>query len=358
MDEKKYKQQNNNKDYCWILDDKIRDVLQLFIIKLEFNDIKNMRLVCRKFQSLIDNNCDRLFNLTFRLTTSENMEKQELEEIIKKNPIITSFFFMNTFNENDHNGDLIQCIPNYTKELKLSYYRDKQLKYEFPSSLESLIIKDSNLSLKCWNSIPSSLSYLILHNTRFFDENENYIFIEEFPLNLKKLSIIDINLTELKIWPQNLIDLKLSNLIISSDQILNLSKLSTLSYLKLEYIINITEIDLSNFNSLKSLTYFSENIFRRQHIYFPSLLETLILDNCTIKNVKSTKLPNSLIHVEFCSNLDTDFISFLLKEENRLPLLRTYSFPFEREEYLLNEYHKLKLYYQTVVTENSIKRKN
>ncbi|KKK64288.1 hypothetical protein LCGC14_2985740 [marine sediment metagenome] len=237
MDEKKYKQQNNNKDYCWILDDKIRDVLQLFIIKLEFNDIKNMRLVCRKFQSLIDNNCDRLFNLTFRLTIDENTKKQELKEIIIINPIITSFFFMNHINQ-----DLIECVSDYVKELKLfncGLTSDNfGLKgYRFPSSLESLIIKDSNLSLKCWNSIPSSLSYLILHNTRIFDKyaddyigQGNHIFIEEFPLNLKKLSIIDINLTELKIWPQNLIDLKLSNLIISSDQILNLSKLSTLSY--------------------------------------------------------------------------------------------------------------------------------
>ncbi len=88
MDKKKYKQQNNNNNLCWILDDKIRDVLPLFIIKLELNDIKNLRLVCRKFQSLIDNHCDKLFNLIFRLSFKETMKKQEIKKLIKKHTII------------------------------------------------------------------------------------------------------------------------------------------------------------------------------------------------------------------------------------------------------------------------------
>ena len=357
MDEKKYKQQNNNNNLCWILDDKIRDVVPLIIIKLELNDIKNIRLVCRKFQSLIDNNCDKLFNLIFRLTMSENMKKQELEEIIIKNPIITSFFFMNTFNC-QINEDLIECISNYVKELKLlnrNFWFDN---YELKGcrSLESLSIEDSNLSLKCWNSIPSSLSYLILHNTRFFDENENYIFIEEFPLNLKKLNITYMNLTNFKTWPQKLVRLELSYSIISSDDILNLSKLPTLSYLTLLGIREITEIDLSNFNFLKFLTYNpvikQEHIYFKpeddnQHIYFPSSLETLILNFCMNENVKSTKLPNSLINLEI-NEPYSNFISFLLKEENKLPLLQSFSincegFEIEDIPKIFHQYDRLKL---------------
>ena len=353
MDKKKYKQQNNN-NFCWILDDNITDVLQLFFIRLELNDIKNIRLVCRKFQSLIDNHCDKLFNLIFRLIINKNMKKQELEEIIKKNPIITSFFFMNTFNCQT-NEDLIECISNYVKELKLLNWDTSNDNYGLKGcrSLESLSIQDSNLSLKYWNSIPSSLSDLILHNTRFFDENENHIFIEEFPLNLKKLSITYMNLTNFKTWPQKLVHLELSYSIISSDDILNLSKLPTLSYLTLLGIREIIEIDLSNFN-LKSLTYNpvikQQHIYFKpeddnQHIYFPSSLETLILNQCNNENVKSTNLPNSLIDLEIDYS---DFTSFLLKKENKLPLLRFlsivgYKYKAEDIPKILHQYDGLKL---------------
>ena len=289
------------------------------------------------------------------------MENQELEKIIKHYPIINSFYICGLC---DLNGDLIRCIPIYTKELRLWIYLDIQLEeYEFPSSLELLYLHDCKLSLNCWNSIPSSLSSFIcrLCNIIKFDENGNKIgaWHPGFRLNVKNLELdeVYINLAKLKIWPQNLIRLEIINSTISSDEILNLSKILTLSYLTLLGIKEIAEIDLSNFNSLKSLTY-RPTYDNQQHIYFPSSLETLILDNCTIKNVKSTKLPNSLIHVEFCifhSYPDPDFISFLLKEENKLPLLRTYSFHYERKEFLLDEYHKLKSYYQTVVRENSIR---
>ena len=327
MDKKKYKQQNNN-NLCWILDDKIRDVLPLFIIKLELNDIKNLRLVCRKFQSLIDNHCDKLFNLIFRLriaritkhqiTKQQQLKKQQLKKIIKFYPIITSFFFNGFFDDRD----LITYIPNYTKELKLDHYNQLNI-YEFPSLLESLSIQDSILSLKSWNSISFYLSSLELFGVSLGD-NENIeefpLNIEEFPLNLKKLSIMNMNLMKLKIWPQNLVYLKLSRITISFDQILNLSKLSTLSYLKLEYIINITEIDLSNFNSLKSLTYCP---FRIEHIYFPSSLHTLILCECSNVNVESTKLPKSLIRLEIFDSYP-DLNLFLLKKENKFPFLKIF----------------------------------
>ncbi|KKM15545.1 hypothetical protein LCGC14_1694960, partial [marine sediment metagenome] len=91
-------------------------------------------------------------------------------------------------------------------------------------------------------------------------------------------------------------------------------------YLKLEYIINITEIDLSNFNSLKSLTYCP---FRIEHIYFPSSLHTLILCECSNVNVESTKLPKSLIRLEIFDSYP-DLNLFLLKKENKFPFLKIF----------------------------------
>ena len=272
MEEKKYKQQNNNNNnLCWIFDYKIRDVLPLFIIKLELFHIKNLRLVCRKLQLLIDGNCDKLFNLIFRFAVRRHSNNQKLQETIKKYPIITSFFLNGSINNGDA-GDLIG-LPDYTKELKLTEYQLRN--YEFPSLLESLTLDTCILS------------------------------------SLK--------------WPQHLVYLKLEDLEILSDQILNLSNLSTLSYLKL-CVVHISEIDLSNFNSLKSLTYRSPNYYQlQQHIYFPSSssLETLILSDCSNENVKSTKLPNSLIHLKIYTPW-ADLISFLLKEENKLPLLQSF----------------------------------
>ncbi len=55
---KKY--QNDNRIYCWIFDNNFKDILPYFFINLELNDIKNIRLVCRKFQ-LIVNNYNNLF---------------------------------------------------------------------------------------------------------------------------------------------------------------------------------------------------------------------------------------------------------------------------------------------------------
>ncbi len=313
---------HKNDSCCWIFDNKIRDILQLFIIKLELSDIKNIRLVCRKFQLIIDD-YGKLFNLIFRLTINEKMKKQELKKIIIKHPIITSFFLVS-----DGNSKLIGCIPDYTKELKLCHHRDKQLEIEFPSSLESLTIDDCTLSLKCWNSIPSSLSFLRFENSNIVDENRANFLIKIFPLNLKKLNLdavdaVEIDLIELKIWPQNLDYLQLGDITISSDNLLKLSTLPNLSILNLG-VKGITEIDLSNFNSLKFLIYCASKD-EQQYIYFPSssIIHTLILFYYD-KNVQSTKLPNSLIRLDIHGRCPS-FNSFLLKEENKLPLLQQFN---------------------------------
>ena len=341
MDNKKKNNRKGNNSACWILDDNIRDVLTYFFIELELNDIKNIRLVCRKFQSVIDNNCDRLFNLIFRLRINKKMKKQELEEIIIKNPIIISFFLYSKFDDEN----LIGCIPDYTKELKLYEYQDKNLReYKFSSSLESLYLEDCKLPLNCWNSIPSSLSSFTYYITMI--ENIELTLIGKFAPNLKKLDISNIDLTKLKIWPQNLVHLRLLYSNISSDKILNLSTLSTLLYFELRTIKGITEINLLNFNSLKSLTYIPGD--DNQHIYFPSSLQTLILYGCRNENVKLTKLPNSLIHLEI-NNSYPDFISFLLKEENKLPLLQSfsiYNWKYQLKDEIpkiLHQYDRLKL---------------
>ena len=109
MNKKNYKEQKND-NFCWILDYKIKDVLPFFFIKLELKDIKNIRLVCIKFKNIIDNH--NLFNLIFRLRVYRKTEKQELEKIIKKYPIITSLFFRDLIFK-----DFSEYIPNYIKEL-------------------------------------------------------------------------------------------------------------------------------------------------------------------------------------------------------------------------------------------------
>ena len=343
--------------YCWILDSRIRDILPLFIIKLELSNIKNLRLVCIKFQLLIDD-YGKLFNLIFRLRVYHKTEKQKIEKIIKKYPIITSFYFDN-FNEKD----LIACIPNYIKELLLWDCEIKQ--YKFPSSLELLDMRNCTLSLKCWNSIPTSLSSLSFDNIDIVDENiDKFILIEQFPSNLKELTICGMDLTNFKIWPQNLVHLKLlsstissdtifeqflsnlkkltiygkdlanfkiwpQNLVhlellsstISSDTILNLSKISTLSYLKLHFVKRIIDIDLSNFNFLKFLIYAPFD--HKQRIYFPSSLQTLTLYRCMYDTVELTKLPKTLINLKI-EDQYLGFDLFLLKKENKLPFLKIF----------------------------------
>ena len=391
MDEKKYKQQNNNNNLCWILDYKIRDVLPLFIIKLELNDKKNLRLVCQKFQLIIDN-YSNLFNLIFRLKIDWKIEKQELEKIINFNSNITSF----SINGNiDKNADLIQCIPNYTKELELYNYRNKLLerkfyfrndwtnfnisnfffehgvstkfdfkidshindeekrlhlsrdeklkKYQLSTSIESLKFGYCTFSLKFWNSIPSSLLYLYCHHVRIINKHGDMYEFENFQSNLKELYINRMNLFNIKSFPKNLVQLTLIKVMVTSDQILNLSKISSLSYLELNRLHKFYEkIDLSNFNSLKILKYKPETweksniyekglIFRKsfdfieQSIYLPFsiLFETLILNKCKDVNLK-TLLPKSLINIEI-NNPDPDLYSFLLKEENKLPFLKSFS---------------------------------
>ncbi len=364
---KKNKNRNDNIS-CWILDNTIKDVLPYFFINLKLNDIKNLRLVCRKFQSVIDNNCDKLYNLIFRLKIYDKMktqeleeeiikndalhpilfcyktekQKQELEEIIKKHPILKSFLFFGLFD--DDGRDLIRCIPDYTTDLVLEscYHLDNQLESKFLLSLESLYLRDCNLTLKFWNSIPSSLSSLSLYSRH--DWLVDKILIEKFPSNLKNLIICTMDLTNLKIWPQNLVHLELSVLSISSDKILKLSKVSTLSFLDLYEIEGIIEIDLSNFNSLKSLTYRPGD--DNQYIYFPSSLHILILHECSNKNLESTKLPKSLIRLEifdsysdlnlFLTELPKTLIHleirdpylcldlFLLKKEIKFPFLKVF----------------------------------
>ena len=306
-----------------------------------------MRLVCRKFQSLIDNYYDKLFNLRFRLIV-DNMEKQELEKVIKNHPIIKSFIFKGYFNDYKPsnyipNENFIICIPDDTKELKIQQLKIEQHSYnkdfKFPLSLKSLKIRGSLLSLNHWKLILSlsSLSSLSFWYNTVVDKGlimvAKKFVIKKFPSNLEKLDLKSggeifhscVNLTDLREWPRNLVDLRLTSLIISSDEILKLSILSTLFYLELHYIEGIIEIDLSNFKSLKYLAYSRiPSDEKKQYVIFPSSLsfQHLSLSSCDSENVKSTKLPNSLIHLEIFSPT-TDFISFLLKEENKIPLLQS-----------------------------------
>ncbi len=363
MNKKKNKQQNNNNNnLCWILDNNLKDVLPYFFINLELNDIKNIRLVCRKFRLVIDDNHDKIFNLIFQLKIDQKIEKQVLEKIIKLNPIITSFRISGNI---DCNIDLIQCIPNYTKELNLYSYKNKQLEkhewfarygraiiinskeleldlyqkkklneYELPKSIESLSLHCCTFPSKFWNSIPSSLSFLYFDNVRIIDENRESVMIEEFQSNLKKLYIQHYDLGYLKNFPTNIVDLTLRDVIISPDQISNLSKISSLSNLELNNLINrfikITNFDLSNFDSLKNFIY-QPLVDTGQYICFPPSILTLtlneckyenfILNECKYENFK-TSLPKSLINIKINKPYPS-LISYLLKEENKLPLLNS-----------------------------------
>ncbi len=347
MDKKKYKQQNNNNNPCWILDNIFKDVLPYFFINLELNDIKNIRLVCRKFQSVIDNNCDRLFNLIFRLKITDVILKEKFQNIIKQNKIINSFHFHGDCLANDA---LFEYIPNYAKELYLQYYRNiNQLKeYKFPLSIESLTLFKCHISLKCLNSIQSSLFYFNCDKTKIIDDNKDYINFEEFPSNLKKLSVNNMYLADLKCWPKNLFHLQLFRVYISSYQMSILQKLNRLYYLELNGIDGIDEINLSNFNSLKTINYHC-----RQHIYLPSsskLLQNLIL-NCNEESRIKTSLPKSLIYFEI-HNPQSHLSSYLLKKEHKLPNLKSLSFIYscalqqlkmEDIVKIINQYDKLQL---------------
>ena len=333
----------NQENDCWILNDNFKDVLPFFFINLELNDLKNIRLICRKFRQIIDDNSyGKLFNLIFQLKINNKKKAQMMRKIIKQHPIIKSFIMINQTSIDD--------IPNDTKELHL--IQDIILRdHDFPLSLKSLYLKNCNLTLRSLNSIPSSLSFLHLINTNFFDEKLIHIPIKEFPLNLKRYYISCLNGTELKIWPPNLINLRLSNIFISSKEILDLSKLSSLVYLELNKMDSeINTIDLSNFIYLNGLTYRPNSI--DQQISFPlSLLQNLKLCDCNNSNIKSTKLPNSLIHLKIDNNLNLEFfLPFLLKKENKLPLLQSFKIrlgysPIIIQDIpkILQQYDKLKL---------------
>ncbi|KKM15546.1 hypothetical protein LCGC14_1694970 [marine sediment metagenome] len=355
-DKKKYIQQNNNKDYCWILDYKIRDVLPLFIIKLELNDIKNLRLVCQKFQLIIDN-YSKLFNLIFRLKITDVILKEKFQNIIKQNKIINSFDLNGDYFVN---GALLEYIPNYTKELYLQYYRGiNQLKeYEFPSSIESLTLFKCEISMKCLNSIQSSLLYFNCNYTDIVD-NGGYVLVKYFPSNLKKLSVNNMCLANLKCWPKNLFHLQLFRVYISSYQMSILQTLNQLYYLKLNGIDGIDEINLSNFNSLKTIYYQS-----RQDIYLPTsskLLQNLILNCCNEESRIKTSLPKSLIYFEIC-NPQSHLSFYLLKKEHKLPNLKSLSLynngfqqlKIEDIAQIINQYDKLQLLIFTHIKYNTI----
>ena len=326
--------------HYYILNNEFKDVLPLIFFRLDLKDKKNIRLTCNKFRFAMDNNY--VFNLMFHFNINKKMDKQNLEMIIKQYPNLNSFKLNGLCN----NGDLIKYIPNYIINLELYDY-DIEFEFSTITSLKSLAFVDCDVSLTCWNSIPSSLSSLIYGNTRIKKPHTKFVIL---PLNLKKLYISCIILDNLTKFPENLTHLTLENIFISVNYILKFN-IKTLIYLK---FLNI-EFDLKNF---KTHCYNINN-------YFPysSSLRSLILDTRTLLNLYSyLSLPISLFHLEvkafeylnlncnYESTYQSNYILCLLQNKNKLPFLNYLKISFGKNKLntqiipkFFNHYNQLKI---------------